>query len=326
MTPPLTLPALDGRYALGFLTALGTLRLLTTRAIPATLAWDSDTYRAVLTAPGHATIDDLVTTLTTLVTGIGSDAALPDTDPGFPPPSRTGRDPLRVPATELAAAARGWSRLRGAEQWFPAFVTDLVDDPTAPTMINPYVAPSGQQKFRTLFEKSLNLVRADPKTLLRQAFTGWIRVPGCTGEYFDHRVLYSAADAPDGTSRERGVPGATWLAVMALPALPVYSDGAHRTSPGWHRLPQTRRGKTTWRPILTWPLWHQPLDIDAVTVLLNHPALTPTRNNNDTLTIPTAPAHALGVFTVRAAVRRKIPGRTFDGVLAPHGDDGIPLT
>ena len=138
-------------------------------------------------------------------------------------------------------------------------------------------------------------------------------MPGCTGEYLDHRATCDAADTPNPPpstqSPMTGVPGATWLAEMALPLLRVTGDGTHVRATLWHRHHD--------RDVMIWPLWAPPLDIYAVPILLEHPTLRPLPTHQ--LTVNRTPLAALGVFTVRAAHR--IPGPKSAGTLAP-----IPIT
>jgi hypothetical protein len=63
---------------------------------------------------------------------------------------------------------------------------------------------------------------------------------------------------------------------------------------------------------MVYPLWSEPLDLSAVAALLQHAVL-------DGATPGAAPERArlLSVFLVCGAERRRLPGRTFAGVLAP---------
>ena len=128
-----------------------------------------------------------------------------------------------------------------ASDWLPCLMTDLAADSQGRADLTPFCAPSGKQNLRTFFEKSLSAIRSDP-SLLHDAVTAWRRVEGFTGEYFDHRVINSAADDPAGRSgAERGVPGATWLATMAIPLLRIAGDGRRIEAALWYR--HGRRGR-----------------------------------------------------------------------------------
>ncbi|WBB96015.1 hypothetical protein O7543_25300 [Solwaraspora sp. WMMA2080] len=314
MTDPIELPALDGRDPLGFLAALGTLRLLADHHDPVTaLSFDDRTAVARLHSRRLTALDDLVSTIVGILDTIPPDGVIPGVPATFPA-SKVGvaADPMRVARDEFRTAA---GTLTGGEpaaaRWLAALVTDLAADAKGRAALTPYTAPAGQQSLRSLFAKPLEEVRKDPTTLIRQAFTGWRRVDGYTGEYLDHRVVRGAADHPSGKSVEAGVPGATWLAIMALSMLRLTGDGSTVAATGWHQVPGRRQ------PVMLWPLWRQPLDRYAVTALLEHRDL----RLGDGVTVNPARWAPLGVFTVAAAARRPVEGRKSAGVLAP-----IPVT
>ena len=195
---------------------------------------------------------------------------------------------------------------RAAGYWLPHLLTDLAADGNGRAALTPYTAPSGKQNLRTFFAKPLHEVRASPGRI-REALAGWRRVEGVTGEYLDHHVLNAAADDPVGRPRaESGVPGATWLATMALPLLRITGDGQNITATLWHRAER--------RHVMIWPLWHQQLDRPAVQTLIEHPCLIPA---GPALTVRRAAWPALGIFAVCGAERQQITGRKFPGVLAP---------
>jgi hypothetical protein len=139
---------------------------------------------------------------------------------------------------------------------------------------------------------------------MTEAFTGWRRHEGFTGEYLDHRVLNDAAASATGKSGERGVPGATWLAVMAIPLLRVAVDRGRAGGTLWRR-----RGQES---VAVWPLWQPALDVAAVRVLLEHPAVKADAGGEDW-----ARLRALGVFQLGGAKRRAVPRRKSAGVLVP---------
>lgn len=308
ISPTVELPALDGREPLGFLAALGLLQILTNEChLAAQLAFSATTGCARLSSPlqNSSSIADAVTGI---INHIPAGAVLPGGDPRFPPPSASGKDPLRQERPNFSALgvqARARDS-RTADLWLPALVTDLALDNQGRCAITPLSAPSGQQKLRTFFEKPLQEVQRNP-AYIHQALTSWQRVEGCTGEYLDHRVLHSNADDVRGRAgQETGVPGATWLAIMALPLLRLTGNAGHRAATLWHR--------TGNRSLMLWPLWEALLDTSAVQVLLSHPALKPA---DDQPTVSTRYWQPLGIFNVYAAERQRITGRTFEGVLAP---------
>ncbi|MEV4888771.1 hypothetical protein AB0K48_05200 [Nonomuraea sp. NPDC055795] len=302
------LPALDGRQPLEFLAALGLLRVLAQECqIPARLSFSDTTACAQLHSPFETT-EQIAAALADVVASIEEPAVLPGVSAGFPPPAGIGKDPLRWPRNEYRDKAEALRRTdpHAAETWLACMTTDLAADSQGRGAISPFMAPSGQQKLRTFFEMPLKAVRAHPE-YLHESLTRWRRVEGFTGEYLDHRVLRSAADDPRGRpGNEAGVPGATWLATMALPLFHLAGDGTKVRSTLWHRI--------TGDHIMLWPLWKPALDLHAVQGLLEHPAFTPI---DDQLAVSAAEWAPLGVFGVYGAHRRRIPGRTFDGVLTP---------
>lgn len=311
-----SLPALDGRTPLGFLAALGVLRLITDHAQPddpdprgpasntPRLAWSTRDCTAVLHSP-HGTLDDLVTHLERIVQAIPQDGVLPAMPAHFPPPGEAP-DRLRLPRPDLRVLAGELSRTYGpaVERWLSALVTDLSVDEKQRADISQFAAPSGKQSMRTMLQKPLDRVRAEPG-LLREALTAWRRYPGVSGEYLDHRVLFDSVDAADGRSAERGVPGATWLALMSYPLFLTTGIGGEPVTTCWQRLGTAERR-------MVYPLWSEPLDSYGVRALLDHHVLGAAEPGS-----PPADARLLGTFLVVHAERRRIAGRTFSGVLTP---------
>lgn len=310
MTHTIGLPALDGRDPLGFLAALGTLRILTDHAhLDAELSFNDTTATATLHSP-LATIDDVVGQLVEIIESIPSSGVIPGVTTAFPlAKTGTQKDPMRSPRPQFrTAAASITDNDPHRSRWLTALVTDLATDNDGRVALTPYTAPAGQQSLRSLFTKPLEHIRIDPDLRIREALTSWRRIDGYTGESLDHRAIRTAADHPTGESVPAGVPGATWLAIMALPLLRLTGTGTNPQATCWHRLPGTNR------PLMTWPLWRQPLDPHAITALLEHPDLRPTGTaHQPTFSRQTWPA--LGVFTITCATRT--PSKKSAGVLAP---------
>lgn len=299
----LTLPALDGRTPLGFLAALGLTRLLDVHTDDTPrLAWSPVDYTAQLHTT-RASIDALVTDLHAIVDSIPHNGVLPGVPVNLPPPGAIG---LRLPPAALRALANELAPEPDAEveAWLGSLVTDLSLDEKSRSDISMMAAPSGQQSMRTMLEKPLKLVRQHP-SCLSEALVGWVRHPDVSGEYLDHRVLFDAADSGAGKAEERGVPGATWLALMSYPLLRTTARGSEPITTGWHR--QRRQPS-----LFVYPLWTVPLDRQAATALLEHPLMLQCVRGE----VPAA-ADVLSIFAVRRAQRRRIPGRTFAGVLGP---------
>lgn len=272
------MPALTGGSPLGILAAIGVLRLLGDyTADPPKLRWEKRGLTAVLVSE-RPTIDEVVADLTEIVLSIAEGSVLPGLPGGFPPPG-AAPDQLRVPQGEfrerrqMMLASMDSAEAREADRWLASLVTDLAaDSQQGRVAISQFTAPSGKQSMATMLEKPLEQVRRRPE-LLAQALVGWRRVPGVTGEYLDHRAMWDAAEDGSGTTGSmRGVPGATWLALMSYPLM--RTTGSIRKRPatsGWHELRDGRR------PVdeLRLPVWRQPLGPEAVVALIEHPALAP---------------------------------------------------
>lgn len=301
------LPALDGRDPLGFLAALGVLRLLHgTR-----LSFSDTDGVAILHGPYDST-DGIARALQQALHSVMPGAVVPDAPADFPrAKAGSGPDPMRVTRQEFRELAEASASTPESQMWLSSLVTDLAVDKKGRIAISPLMAPSGQQSIRTFLATPLEATRAQPHRL-HEALTHWRRVEDFTGEYLDHRVLNNSADHPTGRSTESGVPGATWLAIMAMPLLRVTGDGKATVSATcWHRPAGLRTS------VMIWPLWHHPLSPAAVRAMLEHPAIRPQVNNRK---LQVNPLHLeeLGIFHIAAADRQLVEGRKFAGALAPR--------
>jgi hypothetical protein len=307
MTYLVEIPALDGRSPLGFLAALGLLNILSQVSGPPPALSFSDSDGSAIIQSSHASLDEITEKLESIVALAEKETAIAGIDARFPLRAGSGADPMRRDRDSYRDLAAEIACIdpRAAEHWLPHLATDLAVDRQGRAELTPLNAPSGKQNLRTFFAKPLEEVRANPARL-REALAGWRRMEGFTGEYFDHRVINSAADDALGRSVESGVPGATWLATMALPLLRVTGDGQNVAATMWHR---TQR-----RFVMIWPLWRQPLDSLGVQVLIEHPCLIPV---DSTPTVRRKGWPLLRIFGVYGAERQHIPGRKFAGVLAP---------
>lgn len=276
------MPALTGDSPLGILAAIGVLRLLSdfTDDDPR-LRWDPRSFTAVLST-SRTDVSGIVDALQRIVSTIPRGAVLPGVVPGFPPEGGT-KDGMRVPQVDLRTKCAEWfSGARESDsweglRWVASLVTDLAVDNKKDNRvaISRFTAPSGQQKMISMLKKPLEAIQKDPN-YLRQALLRWQRVSGVTGEYLDHRAMWSAAEDGSGvTGSMRGVPGATWLALMSYPLFrTTISPRGERLSSGWHAASQGGYE-------LRLPVWVQPIGPAAVTALIEHPALTTRKKQED---------------------------------------------
>lgn len=318
MNTTVELPALHGRDPLGFLAAIGLHRLITGEVGSTVgLSFSNVSGCAILHSPLTST-SAIAAVLEKIVSRADDKTAIVGIDDRFPlaKPSRaTSRnsdspgesDPMRVPRTQFPDLVRRVAELGDdALAWLSVLVTDLAVDRQGRAALTPYCAPSGQQSLRTFFATPLQAVRREPHHL-QEALDSWRRLDNFTGEYLDHRAIRDAGHHPRGKSVEAGVPGATWLATHALPALRLTGDGTRPAATLWHTHNQ--------RPVIIWPLWRTPLNHQATKTLLQHPQLHPLPN--PTLTINQTALTPLDVFDIAAAERQPIPGRKNAGVLTP---------
>lgn len=308
--PETPLPALDGRDPLGFLAALGTVQLLE----QSQLSFNPRTGQAILHSP-HTGIGEVCDELERICVDLG-DSLLPKVTADLPLQKRgSGPDPMRAKRDQFTPLVDRYRDDPEAMAWLTSLVTDLATDDKGRITLSALMAPAGQQSVGTYFKTALTLIRRDPSHI-RDALTNWRRTDNFSGEYLDHRALSSAADHPTGRSTEAGVPGATWLATMALPLFRITGDGKHWRATAWHRPARARTMH------MIWPLWRQPLTPQAIQTLLEHPLLEPIVTAGRPV-IPQSPdaLEELGIFHITGAYRQPIEGRKFAGVLTPQPVD-----
>jgi hypothetical protein len=311
----LTLPALDGRTPLGFLAALGLTRLLDVHTDDSPrLSWSPEDYTARLHT-SRSSIDAVVADLRKIVDSIPTGGVLPGVDPAYPPAKvgTRGPDPMYPPAAQvqnLVLDNKEGSQTKW-EGWVSSLVTDLPPKYTGKAKkgydkaeSSLLTAPTGQQTCRSLFSSPLDDVRKYPDALL-EALRGWKRYDGVTGQGLDHQAQYEGADIggpkPTQGSTSRGVPGATWLAVMSFPLFRTTVSGGALVTTGWRVRPST---------VFVYPLWSVPLDVHGIVALMEHPevGIAAPGDTGRKLT-------ALGVIRLCAANRRA--GNKSSGVLGP---------
>jgi hypothetical protein len=318
------LPALDGRIPLGFLASLGLLSILAGEGLQPRLSFSEHTAAAIIHSPlgSLAEVADLLVGITAATK---NGTAIPGIAAGFPPQGHGHGDPLRRPRDEYRqmAAAVGELDPRAADHWLPHLVTDLAVDNAGRAAVTPVTAQDRQASLEGLFAGALGEVRENPGRI-REALAGWRRAATSMSGQFDDGAVWSAADDPQGQhGAERGVPGATWLAIMSLPQLRLTGDGQRAMATLWHHVGRRR--------VMLWPLWRQPLTPAAIRVLIEHrclmPASPPARSSGPAAPdSAAAPPHVavrsaswprLGIIGVYGGERVRIPGQRYQRPLAP---------
>ncbi|MFI0480397.1 hypothetical protein [Actinomadura sp. 9N215] len=241
------LPGLIGDDPLGFLAVMG---LRTQVSGLSYLSWDPEDRHAILHCHDAASVADLVVELTKRLRGIGEGEALPGTT-DFPVRRRRGGpDPLRVtPGGYRRLASRGAS-----EWWLRATLSERDTDADGHCLVNPLIAVRGRQTIGSFWYYPMLEVRRDPKRLLTEALTGWRRVEGSEGWLLDHRATYSTDPDLRGPGGSMAVPGATWLATLAVGEFgyPMFPgpDRPEGLPSGWFRVDNMQ--------VFAWPLWTLP--------------------------------------------------------------------
>ena len=317
------MPALIGNDPLAFLAALGVLRLATTElGWDATLAWPNGPRNGAVLggSPSESTTDTLAEALFGIVERARAAGQLIPGVEGFPPTKQggAGSDPVKDLTLQdrsgLARTALDCEPQFG--DWLVAVVALAARDTDdgRDRLTAAFVRPTGQVTFDRSLKAGRDDVRPDD---LRAALTLWGRVDGVTGNYFDQRAIRDefVGMHTSGQMKNFGVPGAAWLALMALPFLPVRTSLSGKAmTVGFQR---RRVGPTR----MVWPIWTQPQSVFGVAALIDHPAVTRAellpRDNKARRRAPIATSlRSLGISAVFAANRRPGP-QGGDGALGP---------
>jgi hypothetical protein len=311
------LPGLVGDEPLGFLAAMG---LLAQRLELIFLSWDPADRHAILHCYKSTSVSDIVAGLIERLASIEDGQAIPYT-PGFPVRRRRGApDPLRVRPTEYRRRLGGVS---GGQHWFTGTLTDQATDADGYCLVNPLVAVRGRQTIGSFWYYPMLEVRQDPERLLTEALTGWRRVEGSEAWLLDHHATYSTDPDLRGPGGSMGVPGATWLATLALDTFRYGRRNGIDNGPvipkGWFRVNS--------QDVFLWPLWTLPADSNTLEAVWNvgwgYDEWEPTSAEDGTLQVRISTTHGvpapnsldhvvdLDIFTMCAA------SRSSTGVLTP---------
>jgi hypothetical protein len=265
----LVLPGLDAHNPLGFLAALGLLRVL-----------DDEAARSHRERPRLGFVDQggfvarLLTphTLAELVTVVLEDAAAQadnralqfayNEEGALVAPGTKGatRDLKPKPfgarqLLELAATVDHRTAAQAAA-WFSELVQDNNDN-TKPTAFH---FTAGQQAFLEMVEALRVGLTAEH---VREALDGpWLNTSSLPSLSWDASVarMYALRAGNPAKERRGSVPGANWLAVVGLTFFPVVVHGTRLVTTG------VRGG---WKDsAFTWPVWSPPVEVTAMSSLL----------------------------------------------------------
>lgn len=345
----LVCPALRSDDTLGFLAALGLLELCSSALrLDARLGWEGLGGAAILdvdvddipaladllhalavtmAADGRVTPAPWAQVVPARLSKLERDALKAELGKEMPP-----NDTLRMPATRAAdhygqAQARELDPSGGdplSARWVVALVSQLASDAKA-RRIAPLLPMSNQMTAHQQLRAFRDVVVAKPN-VLSEALVHWRRVGDepkhkgiGAGAYLDSRALRDAVTTGSGEPDNLAVPGATWLAMNAIPFFPQVGEARRGRAVGWAAV----RGHGF---ELVWPVWTRTLDRAAVSCLLSHPAIPIAVSSKDRRPSSTTVERkvrerrarelvALGVLAICRSHRR--PLSNSNGVLLP---------
>lgn len=292
----LVCPALRSDDTLGFLAALGVLELCSSAlGLDARLGWEGLGGAALLDIELDS-IAALADRLHALVVTMSANELVTPAPWKQIVPARLSRsdrdalkvqfgketppnDTLRMPAKD-AVAHYSEAQARELEapeadplsaRWLVALVSQLASDAKA-RRIAPLLPMSNQMTAHQQLRAFRDVVVAKPD-VLSEALVHWRRVGDepkhkgiGAGAYLDSRALRDAVTTGSGETENAAVPGATWLALNAIPFFPQVGEARRGRAVGW---PNVRKIGFE----LVWPVWTRTLDRAAVACLLSHPSI-----------------------------------------------------
>jgi len=214
---PIELPGLIGDEPLGFLAAIG---LATQIMENSYLSWSPETHHAILHCRDSrfSSIDDLVSMLLRRLDEIQPGWAIPN-QTNFPLRRRRGGpDPLRMRPYDYQG--RELRPYKGGLSWLKAHTDQSGDRRPRVLRADPLHRHPRPPDHRSFWYYPMLEVKKDPRRLLTEALTGWRRVDGADGWLLDHHATYSTDPGIRGPSGSMAVPGATWLATLAVHKFP----------------------------------------------------------------------------------------------------------
>lgn len=275
MSEPLQLDGLPGANPLGFLAAMGVLDVLTRAGRPATLRFLDDVVPVAVVA-GADDFDDLIDV-------VDRDRASWVDSVVLNGPSEHPLDDAK-PDNELVAAA--WAREvvrtlpagRAEADLYCGLVAEGAVDGSGKGKPTHLHFTAGQQRFLTMARELGAGVDADR---IREAIVGPWRddstLPSLSWDNRGGRPYALRATNPS-KSKRSSVPGADWLALLALASFPVLAKANPYT--GALGLETTGCDHKWKRSAFRWPLWSVALSLPVVRALVADPAIVgsePTR-------------------------------------------------
>lgn len=256
------LTGLDAADPLGFMAAVGALRVLS-RTIPsARLGWQqTGSWTAALTTPEEIDVEACVQNdlerwrrgHMALDFAVGAERKIQD---------------LKHPPEDFRALMRTVANDEEAASFVAAMATGVAVDGTGQTKPTSIHLTAGQQRF---MDAVLSLREEITKEDIHEALFGpWIGRKGPKDlRWRAASDRYRALLSYDpGKETGASVPAATWLAFQALPVFPVVAVGRRAVTTGF-----SGRGK---RETFAWPVWEHPLSLTEIRTLLGTPGLATT--------------------------------------------------
>jgi hypothetical protein len=274
------LPGLDGTNPLGFLAALGVLRVLDhhgyqQRAKRPRLRWtERGTWLPVIDSAWEmdAILDLIVSDVATWSDDRAFLLAYEDDslcDPRKnPKAARDLKPPPSLMATFLgsiaayAAESHGinWPVRRRTMDMASAFGSELITDNNGRTKPFALHFTAGQQQFlRAIAEIQENVTREDFQEALEGPWRGTSKLPSMSWDSTVARIYSLRASDP--SKEKRGsMPGADWLAFVSMGLMLAAPVGRKLETTAVHGRWKTSR--------FVWPMWNVPLSLPVVRSLL----------------------------------------------------------
>jgi len=322
MNSTLSLTGLIGSNPLGFLAALGCLRILDAKE-PVLLSWEpTDEWRARLHFLNSAEESALRNYVLGELVSFASQRALSSelTFADNIPKAKTGKKAEF--ACDIKILPEQYAQVVGASvtaatpsnhellDWFAAFGSELMTDKTPERKVKPtaFHMTAGQQKFLDRVQKLIEAMKkAAPQRKGRKSrspedkfsetlFGPWKYIDAQNALGWDPvtenvRALSAEKSDPENVL---SVQGAVYLAFHALPLFPIAVTD--------HRLMTTAFKDFDDGTALTWPLWEEPLSLDSIRTALQLTELQQPSPDTGLL-------RGRGVTAVMRSVRGNIGGK-----------------